>query len=190
MPRRGRDVTRLKGVRIAIVAGPEFEDLELLYPYYRFLEEGADVKVIGPEKRSYAGKHGLQISVDATFDEVRPQDFDALFIPGGWMPDRVRRDRKAVEWIREFFLSGRPVGAICHGPQLLISARVLSGYRLTAVSAIKDDLEYAGAIYVDEPVVRDRNLVTSRVPPDLPKMMPVMISLIEELVKVPRARTA
>lgn len=183
-------MTRLKGVRIAIVAGPEFEDLELLYPYYRFLEEGAEVKVIGPERRSYAGKHGLTVNVDATFEEVRPQDFDALFIPGGWMPDRVRRDRRAVEWIREFFLSGKPVGAICHGPQLLISARVLSGYRMTAVPAIRDDLEYAGAVFVDEPVVRDRNLVTSRVPPDLPRMMPVLISLIEEMVRVPGTGTA
>jgi protease I len=80
-------VERLKGVKVAIIAGPEFEDLELFYPYYRFLEEGAVVKVIGPEKKAYAGKHGLTVNVDATFDEVRPEDFDALFIPGGWMPD-------------------------------------------------------------------------------------------------------
>ncbi len=182
-------MARLKGVRVAVVAGPEFEDLELFYPYYRFIEEGAEVKVIGPERKAYAGKHGLTVNVDVTFDEVRPEEFDVLFIPGGWMPDRVRRDRRAVEWIRQFFLSGKPVGAICHGPQLLISAKVLTGYRLTAVSAIKDDLEYAGALYVDEPVVRDRNLVTSRVPPDLPMMMPVLISAIEELLRLPRAKT-
>ncbi len=182
-------MARLKGVRVAVVAGPEFEDLELFYPYYRFIEEGAEVKVIGPERKAYAGKHGLTVNMDASFDEVRPEEFDVLFIPGGWMPDRVRRDRRAVVWIRQFFLSGKPVGAICHGPQLLISAKVLTGYRLTAVSAIKDDLEYAGALYVDEPVVRDRNLVTSRVPPDLPMMMPVLISAIEELLRLPRAKT-
>jgi len=173
-------MARLSGVRVAIVAGPEFEDLELFYPLYRLMEEGAEVKVIAPEKKAYSGKHGLTINADLTFSETSPEDFRALFIPGGWMPDRVRRDRTAVEWIRRFAELGRPIGAICHGPQLLISAKAVRGYTLTAVSAIKDDLENAGATYLDRPVVRDRNLVTARIPQDLPHLMPELIKLLQE----------
>ncbi len=174
----------LSGVRVAIVAGPDFEDLELFYPLYRLLEEGAEVKVIAPERKVYNGKHGLTVNADLTFSEAPPESFHALFIPGGWMPDRVRRDRTAVEWIRRFAELGRPIGAICHGPQLLISAKAVRGYTLTAVSAVKDDLENAGAVYVDQPVVRDRNLVTSRIPIDLPHMMPEFIKLLQESAQV------
>jgi protease I len=175
---------RLSGVRVALVAGPEFEDLELFYPLYRLMEEGAEVKVIAPERKTYSGKHGLAVNPDHVFSEVEPESFHALFLPGGWMPDRVRRDRAAVEWIRRFAELGRPIAAICHGPQLLISAKAVRGYTLTAVAAIKDDLENAGATYVDQPVVRDKNLVTSRIPIDLPHLMPEFIKLLQESTRV------
>lgn len=171
---------RLRGAKVAIVAGPEYEDLELHYPLLRVIEEGATARVIGPEKVEYRGKRGLSIVPDCTFGEVNPEEFDALLIPGGWMPDRLRRDDKVVSWIRRFFESGKLVGAICHGPQLLISAKVVRGYKLTAVSAIKDDLENAGAIFIDAPTVHDRNLVTARIPADLPIFMRTFVSLLAE----------
>ncbi|MCS7143074.1 MAG: type 1 glutamine amidotransferase [Aigarchaeota archaeon] len=171
---------KLKGTRIAIVAGPEYEDLELHYPLLRLIEEGAEVKVIAPERTEYRGKRGLSIIPDLRFEEASPADFDGLVIPGGWMPDRLRRDERAVKWVRDFFISGKPVGSICHGPQILISARVIKGYRVTAVSAIKDDLENAGAVFFNEPCVRDRNLVTARVPADLPYFMSEFINLLVE----------
>ena len=173
-------MAELKGLRAAVIAGPEFEDLELYYPYYRLIEAGAEVKVIAPEKKEYRGKRGLTVVADTTFAEEEPERFDILVIPGGWMPDRLRRDEQAVAWVRRFFESGRPVGAICHAGQLLISAKVLKGITMTAVSAIKDDVENAGAIYVDKPVVRDRNLVSSRVPADLPFLMKELIKLASE----------
>lgn len=182
-------VARLKGVKVAIIAGPEFEDLELYYPYFRLLEEKAEVKIIAQERKSYSGKHGLSITPDTTFSETEPDSFHALFIPGGWMPDRVRRDKVAVDWIRRFAELRRPIGVICHGAQLLISAKSVRGYKMTAVSAIRDDLENAGAEYVDAPVVRDRNIVSSRVPSDLPFMMPEFITLVEEAAQKLRAST-
>lgn len=181
MRRGGMGQPPLQGLRAAVIAGPDYEDLELHYPLLRLIEAGAEVEVIAPEKREYRGKKGLSIEANATFRERAPEEFDILVIPGGWMPDRVRRDRVAVEWVRRFVESGRPVGCICHGGQLLISARVVRGVRMTAVSAIRDDLENAGAVFVDEPVVIHNNLVTSRVPQDLPFFMRELILLASRL---------
>ena len=176
----------LQGVRAAVLAGPEFEDLELYYPLLRLLEEGVEVKVLAPEKREYRGKHGLVVKADVAIDEARVEDFDILVIPGGWAPDRLRRDPRVVQFVREFFQRGKLVATICHGPQVLISAKVLQGYRLTCVNAIKDDVENAGALYEDKPVVRDRNLVTSRIPADLPVFMKELIKTASELIAVRR----
>jgi protease I len=154
-------------LRACILAGPEFEDLELFYPLIRLREEGSDVVVVGPEKVTYVGKHGLAVKVERTVEEVSPEQFDILIIPDGTAPDRLRRNRAVLEFVANFFKSGKLVAAICHGPQVLISAKVLKGYRATSSPAVADDLINAGAFYEDKPVVVDRNLITSRGPDDL-----------------------
>lgn len=154
-------------LKACILAGPEFEDLELFYPLIRLREEGSDVVVVGPEKVTYVGKHGLAVKVERTVEEVSHEHFDVLIIPGGWAPDRLRRNRAVLEFVANFFKRGKLVAAICHGPQVLISAKVLKGYRATSSPAVADDLVNAGAFYEDKPVVVDRNLITSRGPDDL-----------------------
>jgi len=154
-------------LKACLLVGPEFEDLELFYPLIRLREEGAEVVLVGPEKITYNGKHGLAVRPERTVEEVNPEDFDVLIIPGGWAPDRLRRNKAVVELVAKFFRSNKLVAAICHGPQLLISAKVLRGYRATSAPAVADDVVNAGAIYEDKPVVVDRNLITSRGPDDL-----------------------
>ncbi|MEM3479597.1 MAG: type 1 glutamine amidotransferase domain-containing protein [Candidatus Bathyarchaeia archaeon] len=158
----------LKGKKVAVLAGPEYEDLELHYPYLRLIEEGAEVKVLAVKKEVVKGKHGLSIEVDLSMDEANPKDFDCVIIPGGWAPDRLRRDPRVLNFVKSIYEQGKIVAAICHGPQVLISAGILKGKRATCVSAIKDDVINAGAKYEDSPVVRDGNIITSRVPSDLP----------------------
>lgn len=158
----------LKGKRVALLAGPEYEDLELHYPHLWLIEEGANVKVIAVNREEIRGKHGLSVKADLSVSEAKPEDFDCVVIPGGWAPDRLRRYLQVLDFVRRLHESGKVVAAICHGPQVLISAGVLKGRRLTCVSAIKDDVVNAGAEYVDAPVIRDGNVVTSRVPGDLP----------------------
>lgn len=153
---------------MAVLAGPEYEDLELHYPYLRLIEEGAEIKVLAAKKEVVKGKHGLSIEADMSMDEANPKDFDCVIIPGGWAPDRLRRDPRVLNFVKSIYEQGKIVAAICHGPQVLISAGILKGKRATCVSAIKDDMINAGAKYEDSPVVRDGNIITSRVPSDLP----------------------
>jgi len=159
----------LSGKRVAVLAEADYEDLELHYPLIRLTEEGADVKVIAPSKEVVRGKHGLSVMPDMTFDEARAEAFDGVVVPGGWAPDRLRRYPEALGFVRRMHDQGRVVAAICHGPQVLISAGVLRGRTVTCVSAVKDDVVNAGATYLDEPVVVDGRMVTSRVPKDLPQ---------------------
>jgi len=165
----------LSGMSVAILAGPDYEDLELHYPLLRFREEGADVKVVAPTKDTYRGKHGLSIVPDLSIDEALTMRFDVLIIPGGWAPDRLRRDSRVVEFVRRHGQERAIIGAICHGPQLLISAKLLAGRRATCVSGIKDDVINAGATFEDAPVVVDGNIITSRVPDDLPSFCRAII---------------
>ena len=154
--------------RVAMVLAPNFEDVEATEPK-RYLEElGAEVTVIGIERGRIQGKKGGTLEADATFAEVSPEDFALLVIPGGGAPENLRIHEPAVAFTRRFVESGKPVAAICHGPQLLISAKVLEGRTLTCVNKIRDDVINAGANYVDEALVEDGNLITSRVPADIP----------------------
>ncbi|MDP9472749.1 MAG: type 1 glutamine amidotransferase [Chloroflexota bacterium] len=153
---------------VAMVLAPNFEDVEATDPKEYLERQGAKVTVIGIERGEIQGKKGAMLTADATFEDVSPDDFDMLVIPGGGAPENLRIHDPAVEFTRQFVSSGRPVAAICHGPQLLISAKVLDRRRLTAVNKIRDDIVNAGGNYVDEPLVEDGNLITSRVPADLP----------------------
>jgi protease I len=167
----------LAGKRACILAGPDYEDLELHYPLLRLVEEGAEVIVVGPSRGEYKGKHGLTVQAELAIGECDVNDFDLLVIPGGWAPDRLRRNQAVVSFVHNFYMTGKPVAAICHGAQLLISAKVLKGARLTCAPAIKDDVINAGGFYEDREVVVDGNLITSRYPPDLPHFCRALISL-------------
>jgi protease I len=151
---------QLSGKTIAVLAEQQYEDLELWYPVLRFREAGAQVEIVGAGKDHYESKHGYPVKVTAQADQVQGADFDAVIIPGGYAPDHMRRHAAMVNLVRE--------AAICHGGWLLCSARCIQGKQVTGFFAIRDDLENAGGIYVDAEVVRDGNLITSRVPSDLP----------------------
>lgn len=146
-----------------------YEDLELWYPKLRLIEAGAQVTVAGSKSGvSYQGKHGYPCTSDAAIGEMSSQGFDGVVLPGGFMPDKLRRDPHVLKLVREFAEAGKPVAAICHGGWIAISAGVYRGTRVTGSLGIKDDLVNAGAIWEDAPVVVDRNFVSSRKPDDLP----------------------
>lgn len=172
---------KLQGKRIAVLAEDIYEDLELWYPLLRMKEEGAEVKVVGTGSANhYTGKHGLPVQVDLSADQARADDFDAVIIPGGYAPDRMRRYESVLKFVREAFDKGKVVASICHGPWVLISAGILRGRTATCFFAIKDDVINAGANYVDQEVVRDGNLITSRMPADLPAFCREIIRALSE----------
>lgn len=172
---------RLTGKRIAILAEDLYQDLELWYPLLRFREEGAEVIVVGSGRtREYTGKFGYPVVVDASAQEVKAAQFDAVVIPGGYAPDHMRRYPAMVSLVREAALAGKVVAAICHGGWMLASAGVLPGKTVTSFFAIKDDLVHAGASFVDVEVAVDGNLITSRKPEDLPAFCRAIIAALIE----------
>jgi len=160
----------LKGKLIAILAEQDFEDSELIEPLKAMKEAGAQVFVVGSgSQTSYRGKRGKAIiKVDIDADKVRADDFDAIIIPGGYAPDKMRLHQSMIDLVREAHDLGKVIAAICHGPQLLISADVVRGRRVTSWPSVAIDLKNAGANWVDEPIVKDGNIITSRKPSDLP----------------------
>ena len=160
---------KLDGKRIAILAENMYQEMELWVPYYRFKEEGAEVKVVGAGgAKSYTSKHGYPVSVDVQADQVSPVEFDAVIVPGGYAPDMMRRHEPMVRLVRESAQQGKVVAAICHAGWMLVSAGILKGKKATSFFSIKDDLIAAGAQWVDAEVVVDGSLITSRKPDDLP----------------------
>ncbi|MBI2424973.1 MAG: type 1 glutamine amidotransferase [Candidatus Hydrogenedentes bacterium] len=165
--------------RILIFVGDIYEDLELWYPKLRLEEAGAVVVVAGQEADvEYAGKHGYPCVSDARIDLMIEADFHGVVLPGGFMPDKLRRDPHVLKLINDFAESGKLVAAICHGGWLAISAGVYKGVRVTGSPGIKDDLKNAGALWEDAPVVVDRNFVSSRRPGDLPDFCRAMITCL------------
>jgi len=173
-------MTELTGRKAAIIATDEFEDLELFHPMYRLQEAGAKTFIIGLTREQIKGKGGYSIQPDRTIDEVNAQDFDFLIIPGGKSPERLRLNNKILRFVKEFDLQGKPIAAICHAGQVLASARIVRNRTLTCVAGIKDDMINAGAHYVDQAVVTDSNLVTSRIPSDLPEFAKAMMDLFSK----------
>ncbi|PYM03498.1 MAG: protease [Candidatus Rokuibacteriota bacterium] len=160
---------KLQGKRIAVLAENMYQEMELWVPYFRFKEEGAEVKIVGAGgAKSYTSKHGYPVAVDAQAESVSAVEFDAVVVPGGYAPDLMRRHEAMVRLVREAAQQGKVVAAICHAGWMLVSAGVLPGKRATSFFSIKDDLVAAGARWVDEEVVVDGNLITSRRPDDLP----------------------
>lgn len=168
----------LEGRRVAILAEELYEDIELWYPYYRLKEAGAEVTIVGTGAESYLSKHGYPVRPDLSAEQAAAEEFDAVVVPGGYAPDRMRRSPAMVELVRNADRQGKVVAAICHAPWLLISAGIVSGRRATSYFSIKDDLVNAGATYLDEEVVVDGNLITSRRPADLPAFCRAVISAL------------
>ncbi|HVX09861.1 MAG TPA: type 1 glutamine amidotransferase domain-containing protein [Pirellulales bacterium] len=159
----------LAGRRLLMFVDDIYEDLELWYPKLRMIEAGAEVVVAGPEaKHRYSGKHSYPCVSDAAIRDVRSADFHGVIVPGGFMPDKLRREPRVLELVRDFAGSNRLVAAICHGGWVPISAGVYRGVRVTGSPGIKDDLINAGAKWEDAAVVVDRHFVSSRKPDDLP----------------------
>ena len=178
-------MTNLKGKTVAILTENGFEEVELTSPKKALEDAGATVKIVSPQKdkvRSWVHDHwNMELPVDVNIEDARADDFDALVLPGGVMnPDKLRTSEKAVEFVREFFDAGKPVAAICHGPQLLIEAEVLDGRDLTSYPSVRKDIENAGGTWQDRAVVVDQGLVTSRSPEDLPAFNKKMLEEIGE----------
>ena len=166
-------------MKILIVSADNFEDTELLVPYYRFQEEGIQVVIASLRKGTIRGKHGYTVDVDKTLNEVDPRKYEALVLPGGKAPGSIRSDTKALEIARHFFKENKPVSAICHGPQILISAGLLKGRRATSYKSVAKEIKDAGAAYEDREVVVDGNLITSRQPSDLPAFLRETMKMIK-----------
>ncbi|HAZ30315.1 TPA: protease [Candidatus Acetothermia bacterium] len=168
----------LKERRVAVLVADMYQELEFWYPYLRLKEEGAKVVAVGPEAQEYKSRLGYPARADLSAAQVRAAEFDAVVIPGGYAPDYMRRSPALVAFVREMASAGKPVAAVCHGGWMLCSARVVKGKRVTSVGAIRDDLENAGATWVDQEVVVDGNLITSRVPSDLPAFLRAIIAAL------------
>lgn len=165
--------------KIAILLENLFDERELIYPYIRLLEEGYEVHLVGTEKdKDYISKSGLSERSTHSSEEISSKDYDAVVIPGGFSPDHMRRCKATVEFVKDMDKENKLIASICHGPWMLASCCDLNGKKVTSFYSIKDDLVNAGAIYVDEEVVVDGNLITSRTPKDLPVFLK---SIIEHL---------
>jgi len=172
----------LKGKRVAILVEDLYQDQEVWYPYFRLIEAGAEVVVVGTAALNYKSKHGYPITASTTIDKVSTHQFDGVIIPGGYAPDILRRYPAVNLFVKAMDQQGKVIGAICHAGWVLCSAGILRGRTVTGFVAIKDDLVNAGATYVDREVVQDRNLITSRKPDDLPAFLR---TIIEALRAVP-----
>ena len=175
------EAARLSGKRVAILVEHEFEDRELNGPFEALRDAGASVSLVGPAAGAqYRGKHGALVTSDVAAGAATIEQFDAVVVPGGYAPDRMRMRHAMVDLVRDAMHAGKPVAAICHGPQLLISADALRGRTLTCWPSIAVDVKNAGGLYVDKPVVEDGNLITSRKPDDVPLFAEAIVRAISE----------
>lgn len=166
-------------MKILMITGPGYDDSEVLYPYYRLLEEGYEVITASAKKGEVPGKYHMTVQADLTFQEVVPEEYDALYLPGGTAPEKLRLIDEVLRIVREFRQLQKPVASICHGLQILISADALRGIKATCYPGIRDDLKNAGALYVDEQAVVCQKTVTARRPADLPFFMKEFIRMLQ-----------
>ncbi|WP_156290321.1 type 1 glutamine amidotransferase domain-containing protein [Oceanobacillus salinisoli] len=172
---------RLENKKVIALVEHDFEDLELWYPILRLKEEGATVHLVGKEaKKKYIGKYGVPAESDYAFGDVKAEDYDAILVPGGWAPDKLRRYPEVLEMVRKMDQSKKPIGQICHAGWVLISANILNGVKVTSTPGIKDDMTNGGAEWFDEAVVSDGHIISSRRPPDLPVYMKVFADTLAE----------
>jgi protease I len=173
------DAPLLASRTILMLVGPEYEDLELWYPKLRLEAAGYTVPVAGLGENSYQGKHGYPCSVDGKTADFSTANLAGIFAPGGWAPDKIRRDMATLDLVRRVNAEGGLVATICHGPWILISAGILRGRRLTSTVGIRDDVRNAGAHWIDAPVVEDGNLLSARVPKDLPAFGEAIVAWLD-----------
>ena len=166
-------------MKALIVSADYFEDSELLVPLYRLQEEGLEVDVASIARGKIHGKHGYEVTVNKALRDVDPNDYDLLVLPGGKAPATLRKEAAAIAIAQDFMRRNKPVAAICHGPQILITAGVMQGRRATCYHSVAEELQQAGALYEDRTVVVDDKLVTARQPADLPAFMREMVRLLE-----------
>ena len=164
---------------ILCLVGPEYEDLEVWYPKLRLEEAGCSVPLVGMGEAGYRGKHGYPAAVDGHVKDYSADSLAGIIAPGGWAPDKLRRDPKVLSLVRDVHEAGGLIATICHGPWILISAGILRGRTLTSTVGIRDDVVNAGATWVDRPVVVDGNIVSSRVPKDLPAFGRALVEWLE-----------
>jgi len=167
-------------MKALIISADHFEDSELLFPYYRLREEGLQVDIASIARGKINGKHGYEVVVDKALRDIDPKAYDLLVLPGGKAPAKLRKEPAAVAIAQDFMRSNKPVAAICHGPQILITAGVLEGRRATCYPSVAEELQESGALYEDNEVVVDGKLVTSRQPSDLPAFMREIVRLLEK----------
>jgi len=166
--------------KILVVVHDKAEDLELWYPIYRLKEEGYDVHMASETKgEKFKGKYGVPYESDVSWDLVSEKDYDGILIPGGWAPDKIRRYEKVKQLVRDFNSANKPIGQICHAGWVTISAGILKGVKVTSTPGIMDDMINAGAIWVNEPVVVDGNIISSRWPKDLHLYMVEYIKVLK-----------
>ena len=172
---------QLKGKTIGILVGPGYEDLEFWVPYMRVKEEGAQVKLIGAKGgKSFVSKSGGLTAVsDVAAGDIAADQLTALLVPGGWAPDKLRRDPKVLQLVRDMNRQGKILGFICHAGWVAASAGICKGKRATGSTGIKDDLENAGAVWVDEPAFRDGNIIWGRVVADIPDFCRELIRALQ-----------
>jgi protease I len=168
-----------QGKKVIILVEEMYNDLEFWYPYYRLKEAGVQVVVVGSARvDKYVGKSGIPCTPVAIADEISAADFDGIIIPGGYAPDHMRRHPSMVKLVKDLFVAGKVVAAICHAGWMLASAEIVKGRTVTSFFAIRDDLVHAGANWVDQEVVMDGNLITSRKPDDLPAFMQAILTAL------------
>lgn len=177
------ETPRLAGHTIGVFVAPGFEDLEFWVPVMRLREEGARVLIIGIDRQSVTGKHCLGATPDVAARDVPSGSLDGLVIPGGWAPDKLRRDGDVLRLVRDCNEAGKVIGIICHAGWVAASARIVAGKRCTGSRGIKDDMENAGATWVDAPALREGNLVWGRVVEDIPDFCRELVAACVEQAK-------
>ncbi|HMF13060.1 MAG TPA: type 1 glutamine amidotransferase domain-containing protein [Gemmataceae bacterium] len=172
----------LKGKRVAVLVEQQYQEMEVWYPVYRLREAGCHVTLVGPKAgETYPSKLGYPAKSDKAAADLSANDFDVVVIPGGFAPDFIRRTEAMIRLVSDMAEQGKVVAAICHGPWVLCSTQALKGKKATCFFAIKDDVVNAGAKYVDQEVVRDGNVITSRKPDDLPAFVTTVIQAVKEM---------
>ncbi|MBI4212175.1 MAG: type 1 glutamine amidotransferase [Deltaproteobacteria bacterium] len=165
--------------KIAILLENFFEDVEVLYPFYRLKEEGHDAILVGPKKgKEFKGKYGYPLTAELGIDQAKIQDFHGVIVPGGYAPDHIRRQPPMIQFVADMHTAGKPVAGICHAGWVMISAGCIKGKKVTSFFAIKDDMVNAGGIWIDAEVVQDGNVITSRKPADLPAFCKTIIAAL------------
>ena len=179
-----------KSQRIAIITGNKVEDVEFFYPYYRFNEAGYQVDVITENGNSFEGKHSLGLKETRSIDSVRPEDYSLLYLPGGQAPAALRKNDTVLDFVRQFAASGKPIAAICHGPQILVSAGLVRGKTLSSFPEVASEIQDAGGNWTDEALQIDGQYITARYPGDLPRHLHGTLNALQNASSSSQTRTA